>query len=54
MADDFPDNQWTTLKARMESDGPERVIEYIDRGGTGLRLARILSGCALRYLRLRL
>jgi hypothetical protein len=30
MADDFPDNQWTTLKARMERDGPERVIEYIE------------------------
>ena len=30
MADDFPDNQWATLKTRMESDGPERVIEYIE------------------------
>ena len=30
MAEDFPDNQWPTLKQRMEAVGPEEVIGYIE------------------------
>ena len=39
MADAFPDNQWTTLKVRMESDGPEQVIAFIETFDEDRRVA---------------